>query len=329
MMSPDIVLSERDFGLGIPEDWQTALIRRLAHTKWLFLGAGIQDPNLNRYLRAASNEDVKKHSRFVALALQGQHWSSTTAELQQALDTAERGRLEDMNLTALQADYFMQIPQLLHEVTLARRGMEEYFSGGSRIRYSPRLNLWWDRITSTRLKNSTPADHRETQVILNEMMTLFRSDLETTLRTRPHERDSERLKVELWVRNPKLRRLELWGSSENISTVRDHIPARPLEVNSRFASVKAFCYGSIQRVDVPSHDSRWQYFVGMPVVLYDDEDWYQLPVATLSIASTRDEGHSALRHETRALLKLRGELLVTTRELLTPPRSEIGGISPE
>lgn len=319
--SKDVVLSERDFGLNMPEDWPAELMHRLAGSTWLFLGASIQDPNLNRYLRAASAgplDGAATPRRFAAMALQGQSWAAAEPVLRAELRGAERRRLEDMKVEAVQADYFFQIPQLLHEITLARRQTAKYFAKGSRIRYGPRLLLWWDQITRTRLRNSPSHRYAATQRNLSGMMKQFRSDLEKAVGIRLRERDREHLKVELWIRNPHQRQLELWGSSENISTEPAHLPSRVLEVNTRFASVKAFCYGSIQRVDVPGSESRWQYFIGLPVVLYGDARWYQLPVACVSVASTYTESESALRHDNERLAKWREEVLATVRGYLTP-----------
>jgi hypothetical protein len=291
----------------------------------MFLGASIQDPNLNRYLRAASAWSPAVGplpKRFAAVSLQGQKWGTVEPALRTQLLEAERRRLYDMSIVAIQADYFFQIPQVLHEMTLARRfAVGKYFARNSKVRYGPRLMMWWREATRIRLRRSPPAQYATIQQRLNAMMKQFRVDLERSAGIPSRQRERERLKVELWVRNPEERRLELWGSSENISTEAAHVPARPLEVTSRFASVKAFCYGSIQRVDVPGDESRWKYFIGLPVVLFGDIRWHQLPVACVTLASTQIEAESALQHESDQLQHWRDDVLAVVREYLTPGRT--------
>lgn len=322
--SKDVVISERDYGAGTNLAWSADLLDRVRSATWLILGASIQDPHLSRHLSrtAQANETAtarraKPVKRYAASALQSQPWSHEETQLRDALLWADAQRLATLGVEAIQADFFMQIPHLLNEVRLARsEGLKKYMSPRSDIRYGQRLMKWWGAIQKTRLADSTDRSFAKSQAKINELMLAFRGRLETELSLTNQRAGSERIKVELWVRNPLSRCLELRGSSEYVSTERFHTPARPLSPSSSFASVKAFCYGSIQHVSIPAEYSRWQHFVGIPLQL---PSWRQLPVGTLTIASTHPKETSLLyKAEGKNLSDVYAGLGLAASEYLQP-----------
>lgn len=106
---------------------------------------------------------------------------------------------------------------------------------------------------------------------------------------------SERLGCSLWVYQPHDDVLVNWASSDR--AWRDPATLEPVPVSwtSPFASVRAFCAGSLVSFSTREQaTTRWNHVLGIPLYLEDEGYFGRLPVGVATLASTLPEGRSAL-----------------------------------
>lgn len=287
----ELVLSERDYHLmQVDSAWQqTYLAERFVNSTCLFVGASLTDPNLLRYLYRSESS--------------GSHWAVFTRQQDAGMydqadfavtalrEETSEARWLQAGIRPLQADYFSQTAQLLHEVLhfRSRKSARRVYKT-----LPKRLVAWRRKLDEgvlTKRKGDFSNLQDSLQGLMNELLAGIRVDLvDAGHRTAR----GERLGLSLWVFDPSSESLTNWSSSDR--AWRDPLTLEPLSVDwkSDFVSVQAFCAGSlVSRSTTRYAATRWNHVIGSPLYL-DSERLGRLPIGAITIASTLPAPISAL-----------------------------------
>lgn len=333
----DLIFSEADYAkvtaAGI--DWRSELIaNRLADSTCVFVGLGMQDPNLTRYLlRSVSTPRKVGTGRYVAFAVQGEGWRSEQEDIRHAISASVRLRLDHLDLAEMQTDYYGEIAQHISELNACRLlTPDSYFSQEKENRFGLRLERWWRQMCVSRLNKEDHDRFSASQTHCNKRLAEVRDGIYSiTENVRDRGPNAERFKVELWARNQAdmPRRLDLWFSSESRLTASNTMLGEVIGHDSTYLSIQTFCFGAPYMRPTAHPQSRWQYFFCAPIFL-TGRGWYQLPVGVITLGSTKAKSSlTALTPEKRD--EIWGKLREVGEQLLTPSagsRPGVGEVSP-
>ena len=189
-------------------------------------------------------------------------------------------------MTPVQADYFVQSSQFVHEIALRRS------QGGTYVPYRNRLDDWELQIEHSLIdEGNLDVFHR----VQDQLVSLLRQWLEDSVEILGGGANGdESLALQLWVRDPSSHSLLLWASSDRAwrdpSTLARHSITRP---TNRLA-VEAFCTGNPVDVSLTDMDSRWNFLRAIPVFLSMETKWGRLPVGVLTFSTTKTREDSLL-----------------------------------
>jgi hypothetical protein len=291
-----------------PATWFDELSHLLSSSAALFVGTDIRSPALIAALAGTIGTDHKRY----AVVVEDPWRLSESDERAHAADplelsigelpdeaTAEAATAESEKITrslyrnALAArylhlrvlpiivDYPYQVPQLLREVRLcATQGPDDYET------YADRCDRWW-RDNAASLGQGQSPDSRSTsgttQDAVSSVLAKLRSDAEAQAGT------DERVRVELWIRDPTSRNLFLWAASDGFWFPSSAAPTASLKIAGGSVQ-EAFREGRLVSGNI--RQAAWRYYVAAPIALTDPE-WHHIQVAVLQVLSTRPEKRSA------------------------------------
>lgn len=322
VLSPDggiaeqIVLAEGDYHLmQQPGQWQERwFAERLANSTVVFVGMSLTDPNLLRYLYRADNRGGGRHvavfSRQDDAARYGLHSNAVIAAREAAVEARWRG----VDVRALRCDYYTQSSQLVFEVASRRRQGANYRS------LPERLAAWSAELS----RGAFSVDVRTFRGLQDQLQELLADAVEGIVKRLKdlaalEVDEGERIGASLWLYRPQDETLVNWASSDRAWRDPTTMEPVPVEWDSPYASVRAFCSGSVaEHSTVNQVATRWNHVLGAPLWL-DDDVWGRLPAGVLTVASTAPHPRSIL---SRGLGLLRGDVLppvtAALSELLHP-----------
>lgn len=278
-----VVLSERDYLL--PEtQWQESwVINRLIHTRCVFVGIGMSDFNILRYLYKSTQYRTTASPHHTALLRN----DTEDASIREARQSASELRWTQAGVHQIWVDHYVQTAQLLYELEycLALDGGE---AGGYRY-YVDRMKEWESAIDTGLLqtddRDEFVATQDATQQVLEKSVDFIREVLDDDLGGVP---DDERFGVHLWVRRFSKRALSLWCSSDRAWRDPSTLSDVPIDSTAQWIAVQAFCQGTPVESEIrtPGAATRWGFVRGIPIFL-DDATWGRLPVGVATLASTR------------------------------------------
>jgi hypothetical protein len=229
-------------------------------------------------------------------------------------------RLAHLGVESLRPDFFGQVAQFLHEVSVCTTvGEGRYVGNEVDYRYGQRLSAWW-RDWSANIQN---VGFDELQRRHMNRLAQLKDELSPELELSANEM----IKLELWVReNPSddHRELALWASSEHQWHVKGAKHRGEIEIGSEYVAVRTFCRGNVLLESLPSGTARrWQSFLAVPVLL-TDEPWNRLPVGVVQLLSNQRDHTSCLRKLTRPrATEIASILRECAIELLDPAKSAL------
>lgn len=276
-------------------EWRHRVLSdKLERTACIFVGSTLTEPDVLEHLARTKY----RHRRYALLL----HPSLRAGdELNMAPGTLEHyasrrlvaQRFLHLGVIPIIAEHPHQIPQFLREVALKIMQGETYQP------YSDRARFWW-RYWAEAFGHRKPdgpggrrsdslQQHWQTGALAEVMKQLgkqFAADKRSKIR-------DETIVLELWVRNPYQRRLELWARSDAL--LLDAAAAYQGSLRGddhRYVAVKAFQEGRALTEHIApkkqKKDRHWRYCWSIPLVLYE-APWYHLPVGVLNVMSNKDE----------------------------------------
>lgn len=306
----DLILSDRDYArMQQDSAWQQEhFAERLTTSMCLFVGASLTDPNLLRYLYRVPSD--RTHYAIFVRQQDAGVYDEAAREVIELRETSSEARWQEAGVIPLQADFFSQSAQLLHEVVHRRE------TARRRRVYKPlprRLSTWRNKVDAGVLSISRTG-FADRQDGLRDFMSEILDGVQLDLADAGHRRrKTERLGVSMWVYDPASETLTNWASADR--SWRDPTTLEPLDVDWRsdFVSVQAFCAGSLVSRSTERYAvSRWNHVIGFPIYV-DTERRGRLPVGAVTLASTAPSPESALH---RGLGTLRRVSLPTVEEAL-------------
>ena len=325
-----LVFSEEDYTLQVQGGrWQDALLRACLHDRrnvCLFLGMSLSDPNVLRHLFKADRKKMGMRPLFF-LPNQSRSSSPSVDPIRSHVERAERQRLARIGVSKESPNYFSQVPQLLREVSntcqaLNDQGRDSKASAHSES-YAARLDRWrrsMEQAEPPRFDLDSDKQFASIQKVNHDVLQKTRTLLYYIVRDfRESQHVRERFAVQLWARNPdgSTRGLEMWGSSEKAWLERETILRTPIERDSSYNAVRAFCAGGSLIEPTAKAESRWAF--SLASVVYLGGAWKALPVGVMVLESSFDEDESCLRFLNSAQRYQVTELLRRTGGLLLRP----------
>lgn len=326
-----IVLSEYDYAATRTATISTLRKLLTGDTAVLVLGASLTDPPLvdalalTRHEKSA-NEPSRPTSRFVLMPRDSFHRYDGVNDVTVANRLIEHlaTRCEHLDTALLVPDFRYQTAQFLDELVYCAllANAEDYLSDETRRRYGLRLVDWWHD-WHLDPKHAPGEVYRELCNGYSILMQLIESL--TPYRYGDAKEDREFFRLEFWVReDPRhRRRLAMWADTGGPTFDLTSMKRSELAVCSTNASVRAFCEGRPQHLDVielggsaPSEDSRWQSYVAVPIYI-PLSSAIGTPLGVITLASSKAKAGSLfplLKLEDMRTIKAR--MITIARDLL-------------
>jgi NAD-dependent SIR2 family protein deacetylase len=282
-----VVFSERDYALFFgeqPEGLDTYLVERFGESDVLFVGTSLRDPNIIECLvRSRETAEAEHRLRLTVAPVADEfHFCQRngvpTPAVKVMADVAA-SRLRHLGIIRLRPDFYGQVTQFIHEMSLAMSS--ETPGDYVNRRYSLRLRNWWDRWSADW---SEPDIQPKIQGSLADLV----NKTQDRLRASGNDQVS-RIKAELWVReDPDRRIFTLWGSSESHLQHPSHRATIALETS--YFPIQAFASRSAEFRTIPYDVSyNWRFFMAVPIIL-SNEPWQELPVGVVTLLFRSDDG---------------------------------------
>lgn len=289
----------------------------------LILGASVTDPPLVQSLYRTQPKDQRAGSptRIVVLPLQGTTVPNDNEVAGHAIKL-ERSRLEHLGVKLVQPDFFIQVPQFVHELQfgLSMDSSDRYAGTNSDDRYGGRLTLWWDRWFSQ--SPSIERRQRDAHLYLRRMLTQVREVLGAD--SYQDQGEPEPLRIEVWLRwKPgEERDLALWASSVGTWPDVETMRFDAIDSGSRYMAVRAFANGSPSYMEYSGGSNRWRSYLAKPIWFADE--FYagaEVPVGVISVSSLLPQTKSCLSPTNRQAAVRTLQLLDTIGSRLVEPRN--------
>jgi hypothetical protein len=282
----DIILTEQDYhGLQRGGTWQETYVgSKIMSKRCLFVGASLTDSNLLRYIYYYSKRPHKRDHHAAIIVRQPD--MQLPEKVRVARERATRTRWEDRGVEAIFLDHFADVAYLIHEIAYRR----EIGSGYKSL--DIRAKRWLREIEDKLICPTKPNKFRSSQLALNEVLC---GALDAALKGAekvgvPVKNDH--LAMSLWLASPDGAKITCWASTDRVNYDPRTLAPVPLDVTSRWVSVKTMCRGG-HCVDRPGGDSRWPYILGLPLDITPPGQGI-LPVGCLTITSMREENETIL-----------------------------------
>jgi len=281
------------------------LISALSSSPTLFVGTSLTDPGIVAALAATVDS---RHPRY-ALMLPPPQMRAPYADAPLDPEDEQRALIDrtlqlaligarylHLGVVPIFADFPYQVPQFVRELTLMVSNPDAYASMASRF------SRWWAEcapLFGFPGPHGALMDVKQREVYQEDVYHGLR-DLRISLTDRLVATDNEgqadeRLKIEVWLRNPAARYLFRWGSSEAMWPGGSTAPRASL-LESGTLTQEAFREGhSVWRGD-PT-EAQWQYCLAVNLVL-QASPWNHLPIGVVKVYSSRADG--GLRAVTRS-----------------------------
>jgi SIR2-like domain len=304
---------------------ETLLLKALEETDSLFVGSSVTDPDMLARLAQTKGNGRMRYALLLApptAIRQGDNEltldpaeAATRAEAEQQLAREfTAARFRHLGITPITLDFACQVPQFLREVALKVQTSHRRRTYRS---YGDRLANWWQK-WHTHLgfpveRSGEPGPRPLLmQLAWQKMLADVRDKTITPfLKDNAPGKKSERIMVEVWLRNPRLRDLDnpplqagvrslfLWASSESLWLAGDTAHWGPVSIKAKdhYVAQEAFREGRTVIKKLEPKRGHWKYCVSMPLILHE-EPWYHLPIGVVNVLSD-----------------------------ISPPETEIGGIA--
>lgn len=327
-----LIFSEEDYAAVQTRDhWQNRWLKECFADRngvCCFVGMKLADPNIVHQLfsPSAAISGAMGAQRLAFFPVQGDtHWSNESS-VANNIERAIRGRLRKLSIRKVAPDFYTQVPQFFNEVGVCRAssGRSPAAKATKYVdshRYGIRLQGWRDLMEKTgridiRADEPFGTIQRDNHDLLIRARTLL---YEIVRDVRGSRHVAERFGLQLWARNPRPDQttLEMWGSSERVWLERETLLSPPIQHDSPYAAVRAFCGGPTGLEPTRRPGSRWALSLATLIHL-SSSGWRRLPVGVIVLESNFREEDSCLvyldperRRGISRVLEYIGEFLLT------------------
>jgi hypothetical protein len=271
-----VVLTERDYAVWSPGSWQDAFMSDALEDVCVFLGLSFTDQNLLRWIYGATG------SRHVAI-LARQSSPRLAAQVRRELESANRARLAQANVTAYWADFYAEVAQLMHEAR-RRKG-----PGKSPTTYPARAQK---RALKGRRRCLPASGLQARQIKVREILAGALSGVRAALASVGLDATDVALGLGLWGLDYDQRDVTLWGSSDRVHVDLSTVKGVPLAWDSKWVAVEAITQGSVVEWDPDTYASRWRSVRGIPLVWTRAAQRERIIVGAVTLTSTEPTGSS-------------------------------------
>jgi hypothetical protein len=251
----------------------------------LFVGTSLTDPVLVSLLIETKRSGLERYAVMLPpegfrAEVRADH--AARRELALRLNVLA-GRYLHLGVVPVMADFRYQVPQLLHELSLAVDRARPYRP------YRERIDDWWDNFGAgfvCAIPSDAPRGENADSVALQGRWAAVLEQLRDGIYKQADRADGgdEEIIIEVWLRHPRMRYLFRWASLD--ADAGDPLPPASLLVPGN-AIQKTFREGRTFRQEIP--EDRWQYSVSMPLVLHGD-DWDRIPVGVIRLLTDQTDG---------------------------------------
>jgi hypothetical protein len=271
-----VVLTERDYATWQPESWQDEFMKDALTGVCVFLGLSFTDQNLLRWIYGATA------SRHVAV-LARQSSPRLSRDVRRELESANRARLGDANVSVYWADFYAEVAQLMHEAR-RRRG-----PGKPPTPYAQRAQK---RALKGRRRCLPAAGLQARQLKIREILSGSLSGVRAALSSVGVDASDAVLGLGLWGLDYDERAVTLWGSSDRVHVDVSTVVGVPLAWDSKWVAVEAITQGSVVEWDPDTYASRWRAVRGIPLVWTMPAQRERVLVGAATLTSTQPSGTS-------------------------------------
>lgn len=274
------------------------LDQALRRTACLFVGSSLTDPDV--LAKLADTKYLQLRYAFVlapTLRLRAD-------ERAEALNLVAR-RFLHLGIVPIIIDFPHQVPQLLIEVALRLQQGDAY------KRHVDRLDTWW-RAWAAKFgfnprygKEGGKRDLELQQIWMEELARVRDKIIKKHLKLPASQRErEEQIQIEVWLRQPATRSLNLWATSEGVWLQANTAHRCSIYEGDDFPAQSAFRQGQAVYGPIDPSRGRWRYQLSVPLVLHKPP-WHHLPVGVVSVLSSHPP---AIRNEEGTIVKTGGKL---------------------
>lgn len=280
-----IVLSDADYARVQQErSWQDAFMREaLERTLCVFVGASLTDPNLIRWLYRYADGEVD--GRHVAVFAR-QSAPRLAADVRAAVEVSTRARWARCGVTAVFANFFGEVAQFLHEITLRR-------SGSTVQPFAQRVGARVD-LARALVIPPDPAGFRVAQERASAFLARLVEGVRRIAEAGGVDISGERLGLGLWGADHNAGTAAVWATSDRRLNDLDAVVSNPLELESRWMAVEAITRGVVVERDPRVYASRWRLIRGIPIVVPSDGGAGRTICGALTLTSMTPQAESRL-----------------------------------
>ena len=278
------VVSGQDY-FDTSENSYGALVRLFGQSSVLIVGASMTDPPMLQALADTAEVAEKEgYARYALVTMESSLDITDKTELQRLL----KERYVHFGVIPVFLDYYGQVSQFVHEVTVAASLEDPWEYDASDRRYGRRLVGWWKRWIA-----SVESEDSEAEFVFHDILQMASIAVASILEAAA----DEKLKVEFWVRwAPKTQReVRLWATSIGTLTDEDLMRHGELQHNSDYTSVRALLAGRpvLEALeDGQAPDKRWRTHLSIPIRVPVGAS--EIPVGAITLASMSPRKFSAL-----------------------------------
>jgi hypothetical protein len=308
----ELVLTEAQYQrMQQQYSWQEERVREaLSDSTVLFVGASLIDPNLIRYLH---REEPAGPPCLALFPRQGRHAGDIPPAVPQAREQGIHDRWASVGVEVVFVDHFVDTAQTLYEIGRARRDGAQYRP------LVQRATEWVEMVEQNLLGYAGPERYQRAQ---RGLCRLLQSALERATAAAEELEDrqwNEVLALSMWLVDRDGRHL-----TNSVMTDRVHVDMRtiePVEINehSRWAAVRAYCFGQALAETREIYASRWKFIRALPLI-WHEEPFGRMPVGCLTATSMETRENTMLNEMDDVVeARFNRTLVQAAREMLRQP----------
>lgn len=283
----DLILTEGDYqAMQRTAGWQQARVQAaLAQGMFVFVGTSLVDPNLLRYLY--SDASAAGPPRYAIFVRQGAYEHDVPPGVPAAREAAVAARWSAVGVTAVFVDHYVDVAQLLYEMSQAKA------RGNAYVALPDRARAWTEVIQRDILGFEGDDPFVNAQNALNrQLRSALQRAVEAAGEVEGREWD-EKLALSLWLVDPTGERLTNWVTTDRLHIDRGTIEPVAIDEHARWLAVRSYCQGVSLAEARDIYASRWRFIRGTPLVV-KDQSHGRMPVGVLTTTSMRGRNETLL-----------------------------------
>lgn len=272
----ELVLSEADYQrMQQGGAWQEDLVRTaLRDSTVVFVGTSLIDPNLIRYLHAVG----PGASSFAVFVRQGTYPADVPAGIPAAREQALRARWEALGVVPVFVDHYVDVAQLLYEVSRSKALGADYQP------LAERADHWVGTVQRDLLGAEDDARFVRAQESIGAGLRSALAAAVGAAELLEGRTWDEKLALSMWLVDPGGERLTNWVTTDRLHLDRGTVEPVAVDEHARWLAVRSFCRGTPLAEAREIYASRWHFIRGTPLVA-QSQRFGRIPVGCLTTAS--------------------------------------------